>query len=565
MNERKEPICIEQFQDIIDLLSPCMDDYLFLFDLKKDYYFISDCALERFDIMDNHIWNATQVLKNFVHSEDYPLLQEELEKLRQKEKDFHNLQYRWLDKNRNPIWINCRGRMLFDEKGQPEFLVGCINEIGEKQKADNISGLLGESSLHYEMLKWEKKNLEGFMLRIGIDNFKEVNENKGMEYGDMVLRKTADCIAEVIRPGQKLYRIVADEFIVIDTTGGTTKEAKELYKQVRYKINDFMEENCYEVFYTISAGILDFSKVQANTYLDLMKRSEFALSQAKSGGKNKAYIYEEEEYKAFKKRRKLLLLMRLAINEDFKGFEVYYQPIMDIKKKHLVNAEALLRFHTEETGMVSPVDFIPILEESGLIIPVGKWVLQQAMAACSQIQKEIPGFKVSVNLSYIQVLKSNVLSEILNGIREYELPPESIVIELTESGFFESNENFIKFCKGLRENGVSLALDDFGTGYSNFHYLCNLNPNVIKIDRSFTLKALQNSNEYKLLNHMVDMTHSIDLKLCIEGIETGQELEKICQMEPDFIQGFYFGRPRPLPQFFEDYVNKEAGGQYADM
>lgn len=565
MNKRKETMCIEQFQDIIDLLSPCMDDYLFAFDLKKDYYFISDCALKRFDIKDNHIWNATRTLKTFVHSEDYPLLQEELEKLRQRKKDFHNLQYRWLDKNRNPIWINCRGKMLFDEEGQPEFLVGCINEIGEKQKADNISGLLGESSLQHEMLKWENKHIEGFMLRIGIDNFKEVNENKGMEYGDMVLRKTADCIAEVIRPEQKLYRIVADEFIVLDTMGGIPKEAKELYKQIRHKINGFMEENCYEVFYTISAGIMDFSKVQANTYLDLMKRSEFALSQAKSGGKNKSYIYEEEDYKAFKKRRRLLLLMRQAINENFKGFEVYYQPIMDIRKKRLGNAEALLRYYSEETGMVSPVDFIPILEESGLIIPVGKWVLQQALAACSQIQKEIPGFKISVNLSYIQVLKSNVLSEILNGIKEYKLPPESIVIELTESGFFESNENFIRFCKGLRENGVSLALDDFGTGYSNFHYLCNLNPNVIKIDRSFTLKALQNNNEYKLLNHMVDMTHSIDLKLCIEGIETGQELEQICRMEPDYIQGYYFGRPSPLPKFLEDYVSKEAGGQYADM
>ena len=213
-----------------------------------------------------------------------------------------------------------------------------------------------------------------------------------------------------------------------------------------------------------------------------------------------------------------------------------------------------MRFWTEETGAVSPVEFIPLLEESGLIIPVGKWILHQAMDACSKIRKTMPEFRISVNLSYIQVLKSNVLGEILSGMEKYDLDPGSIIIELTESGFLESDHNFIGFCQGLRENGILLALDDFGTGYSNFHYLYNLSPNTIKIDRSFTLKALNNDYEFNLLQHMVDMTHSIDLKLCIEGIETQQELQKISKMGPDYIQGYYFGKPCALPKFLEDHI-----------
>ena len=178
------------------------------------------------------------------------------------------------------------------------------------------------------------------------------------------------------------------------------------------------------------------------------------------------------------------------------------------------------------------------------------------MAACSKIQQYIPDFRVSVNLSYIQVLRSNVLNEILDGVSHYNLKKGSILIELTESGFLESNANFISFCDGLRKHEIPLALDDFGTGYSNFHYLYNLSPNTIKIDRSFTLKALNNDYEYNLLKYVVDMTHSIDLKLCIEGIETKTELDKICEMKPDYIQGYYFGKPCALEQFLDDFIEK---------
>ena len=554
MLEKFARISGEQYKSIIQILNPCMDDHLYILDMKNDFYCISASAVERFDIPATEIDNASVKLMEFTYPDDREALQEDIRQLSAKEKDFHNMQYRWLDREGEAIWINCRGRILHDEQGEPEFLIGCINEIGKKQKADNVSGLLGEFSFQNEIKGYEAQRLGGYILRLGIDNFKEINENKGMNYGDMILKKTAECISSLVTGRQKLYRIVADEFIVVDFDG-KVEEAEELYREIRKKIEEFIVGIGYEVFYTISAGILNLEDVDNQGYENLMKLSEFSLNEAKDRGKNTYYTYMKADYMDFQRKRKLIHIMRQSVNQNFVGFETYFQPVVDIKEGSLYGAETLLRFNTEETGFVSPVEFIPLLEESGLIIPVGKWVHEQAMAACSEIQKTFPDFRVSVNLSYIQVLKSDVLAEIIEGLEKFGLKEGSIVIELTESGFLESDANFIHFCNGLQENGIPLALDDFGTGYSNFHYLYNLNPNTIKIDRSFTLKALNNDYERNLLKHMVDMTHSIDLKLCIEGIETKIELDKICEMGPDYIQGYYFGKPCPFATFMNDFVS----------
>lgn len=553
--EKNKHDLIDNLLEVINIFNPCIDDYLYVLDFRNDFFYISPNAIERFNLSENQFYNVNDKLKDLVYPADFELLQKDLDQISSKEKNFHNLQYRWMDKKGEPVWINCRGNVLYTAEGEPEFLVGCINEIGCKQKADNVSGLLGESSLQNELKAADGERLSGFMLRLGIDNFKEINENRGMDYGDMVLKRTAECIQAVIGSNQKLYRIVADEFVVIDLNGGRVEDAVQLYKDIQGRIDCFIEENRYEVFYTISAGILNFSAVDDQSYYNLMRYAEFSLNEAKNGGKNKYYIYSQIDYDLFQRKKDIIHIMRQAVNHDFEGFEAYFQPIMDIGKNRLFSAETLLRFRTPETGVITPNEFIPLLEESNLIIPVGKWVLDQAMEACSKIQKKVPDFRISVNLSYIQVLKSNILEDILAGIERYQLKKGSILIELTESGFLESNTFFLNFCEGLKENEIPLALDDFGTGYSNFHYLYNLNPSTIKIDRSFTMKALSNSYEHNLLQHMIDMTHSIDLKLCVEGIETKQELNKICEMGPDYIQGFYFGKPYPLEQFMTDFVN----------
>ena len=550
---------VSQFCNIIEILDPCMDDFLYVYDIQDDYYCISPDATERFDMKEYQFHNVSETLKTFVHPKDFDMLQEDLQLVTEGKKSFHNIQYRWLDKEGKAVWINCRGQVTLDAAGRPEFLVGCINEIGKAQKADNISGLLREESLRQEIIERSSERMRGFLMRIGIDNFKEINENRGMDYGDMILHRTAECIQSVMEPEQKLYRIVADEYAILDFSGSTTAKARALYHKIRTEIDRFIEENGYEVVYTISAGILDLDEIETQNYDDFVKKAEFALNEAKSRGKNLCYVYEQSDYEAFLRKRMLIRLMRQAVNEDFKGFEAYFQPIMDVRNNSLANAETLLRFSGEETGMVSPIEFIPLLEESGLIVPVGRWVLHKAMEACSKIQEVIPGFRVSVNVSYVQILKSDIIADICEGMKEYHLAPGSIVVELTESGYLEMDTAYLqRFFRGLKEHGILLALDDFGTGYSNFQYLYNLSPDTIKIDRSFTLKALGNPAEYNLLQYMVRMAHSIQLKMCIEGIETAEELDKISQMGPDYIQGYYFGRPCPYDTFVSEHICEKS-------
>lgn len=569
----------EQMEYIVELFNPCMDDYLYVFDLQKDCYKISKHATERFLLPGDNFDDAAKAHHTFVYSEDQSRLDDELRRIMSGEIVFHNMHYRWLDRAGKPVWINCRGRVLNDADGKPHFLVGCINEIGQKQKADNVSGLLGESSLSAYVEQFEDGLPDGFFLRIGIDDFRDINGDFGMEYGDYILKSTADCIAENIKPSQRLYRILADEFMVVDFSGGDMEAATELYKNIRKSLDTFIEENGYKSVFTISAGAVDTAKT-SGTYENIMKLSEYALNTAKDQGKNRCYIYMQEDYDVFLRKKQITRQLHHAVNHGFEGFETYYQPIVDTKTRRLVGAEALMRFsmpercedgetkkeavcvgeddHDAEEKVrwerISPVEFIPLLEETGLIIPAGKWMLHQAISTCSRWQKYIPNFRININLSYVQVMKSRVLTEILTALRLYGLEPSAVGIELTESGYLDTNTHFQKLWDGLKKNGVLVILDDFGTGYSNLHCLGDLRPNYIKIDRSFTLKALNNQYEHDLMTQIITMTHKLDLTICVEGIETEDEFAKISELDPDYIQGFLFGKPQPAEEFYENLI-----------
>lgn len=569
----------EQMEYIVELFNPCMDDYLYVFDLQKDCYKISKHATERFLLPGDNFDDAAKAHHTFVYSEDQSRLDDEFRRIMSGEIVFHNMHYRWLDRAGKPVWINCRGRVLNDADGKPHFLVGCINEIGQKQKADNVSGLLGESSLSAYVEQFEDGLPDGFFLRIGIDDFRDINGDFGMEYGDYILKSTADCIAENIKPSQRLYRILADEFMVVDFSGGDMEVATELYKNIRKSLDTFIEENGYKSVFTISAGAVDTAKT-SGTYENIMKLSEYALNTAKDQGKNRCYIYMQEDYDVFLRKKQITRQLHHAVNHGFEGFETYYQPIVDTKTRRLVGAEALMRFSMPERcedgetkkeavcvgedghdadekvhwERISPVEFIPLLEETGLIIPAGKWMLHQAISTCSRWQKYIPNFRININLSYVQVMKSRVLTEILTALRLYGLEPSAVGIELTESGYLDTNTHFQKLWDGLKKNGVLVILDDFGTGYSNLHCLGDLRPNYIKIDRSFTLKALNNQYEHDLMTQIITMTHKLDLTICVEGIETEDEFAKISELDPDYIQGFLFGKPQPAEKFYENLI-----------
>ena len=556
MNWNNENVSrVLNYENLINILDECTSGCIYVYDLTNDYYTISHKALDIFALDSVSFDNAAEKLNEVIYPDDIEMLANDINRIKQNKSGRHDLEYRWYNKEKKPVWINCRGYIVH-EKNVPHYMIGCINEIGGRQKADDVSGLLGESSLRSYLEDYYAAFPSGYLLRLGLDDFKEINEKFGTEYGDMVLKKTAQCISSCIKPGQMLYRIVADEFVIVDFMGGTVDEACALYVRIRQQLQQFVEDNHYEVVFTISGGILNCADVWEKSYSNIMKISEFALNEAKRNGKNRYNIFTSKDYENFLRKKQITKILRQSILNHFEGFEAYFQPLFHAEDNTLYGAETLMRFHCAELGMISPAEFIPILEETGLIIPAGRWIMRQALACGKKIQRVIPNFQISINVSYIQIMKSDIISEIAAAIEEFEVNPANVVIELTESGLLESDPRFTSLWGSLKSEGIRLALDDFGTGYSNFHYLYELKPDIIKIDRSFTAKALSNEYDYNLLSLMSDMVHHLDLKLCVEGIETEEERIRLQQVGPDYSQGFFFGRPCPYKQFHDDFVAK---------
>lgn len=553
MNNEYPQLTVRQLCSVIKMFDSSADDYLYLYDLDNDYYYMSVHATEKFPLERNEFNNVIEEYRKICYPEDFSMLEQELKGIISGKNNGYNLQYRWIDKELNPVWINCRG-VVCKLKDSSRVLIGCANQIGAKQKADNVSGLLGQTSLEKYIQISSKIFKSGFVLRLGLDDFREINERYGIEYGDKVLKDTAECISGCLKGEQQLYRVVSDEFIIIDYLATGIDEAKSLYHSIRHAIDRYVESIQYEVMFTVSGGILDLATLEEKTYKNIMRYSEYALNKSKKNGKNQYYVFNYEDYNQFLMIKQLTQSLRKSAADDFKGYELYYQPLIDVVTGNVCGAEALLRYKSEDGNILPPNIFIPILEETGLIVPVGKWIINEAIKKCKEIQAVIPEFHVNINVSYIQVIKSNLVKDVTTAIEKYNINPSSIIIEMTESGLLESNKRYMKIWSALKERGVGLALDDFGTGYSNFNYMSQLEPDLIKIDRNFTAKALNNEYDYTMLTLIHKMVFNLGLKICIEGVETKGEVEKIKMMCPNFFQGYFFGRPCPYEDFVSQFV-----------
>lgn len=543
-------------EDLIELFAPCMDDYLYIIDLQKNTFKISQAAVNRFMISGNSFDDAVNSFQYFVYKEDRSMIAEDLQCIIEgKEKD-HNLYYRWLDKNGMPVWINCRGKVIDDKDGKPHYLIGCVNEIGDTQRADNVSGLLGERELRSYISSHIKDSSSEYLIYIGIDGFNAINGTLGVDYGNYVLKSVADCINSCLSDSQKLYHIVADEYMIIDLESHTKDDVMLLQKKICKKIEEFIISEKYKVVFTISTGII-YAKMLLKYYDEYRKIAVFSLKQAKSMGGNGVYFFEKEDYELFLRKEKIKSALRNAVANGFEGFDVYYQPIMDCDSGHMIGAEALMRFsmyQDKKKEPVSPVEFIPLLEETGLILPAGRYVLDKAVSMCHEMRQYVPEFKINVNISYIQMVKSDIWKDILSSIKQYDLPPECLCAELTESGYTDMTPYFYKLRKKFEEKNLQFVLDDFGTGYSNLHCIVNMKPNYVKLDKDFTAKAMSNARDFELLKKIVEMVHSVDIRICIEGIEKEEWYQKLKEIHVDYLQGYLFGKPCEKNQFLNKFI-----------
>ncbi|MBO5483725.1 MAG: GGDEF and EAL domain-containing protein [Lachnospiraceae bacterium] len=549
---------IQLYSQVFSLLSLCTDDYLFIYDLLEDKYVISDNVTNVFALEKSQFSNASVELEKVIYPDDFPLLQEDLQALKDGERTVHNLEYRWLGIDGRPVWISCRGQIVNNEQGQAAFLIGRISEIGRKSKIDGVTGLYRENSLKIALANYVlEENVCGYLLQIGIDNFKDINEKYGLEFGDVILANTAQCILEAAGCSGKVYRMNGDEMIVLVTEYPKEKEdpAKELYKKIRRLADQSISEGGYHLFYTISGGSVYFDGDTIVTD-KLIEQAGFALHQAKLKGKNTCVRYTQEDYDAYVHTLDVQESLRQDIEDDFRGFELYYQPVVDISKKQILGAEALIRWNSTKFGFMSPAEFVPLLEESGLIIPLGRWIAKTALQQCKIWKQKIPDFRMNVNLSFVQIKKSDALKDILELIEELEVDRKNVMFEVTESGELESG-NAIQVLRAFKNQSIHLAIDDFGTGYSNLRYVRNMTFDLLKIDQSFIRNIRENKYDYMVVKQFTELAHALELQVCYEGVETKEDLECVLELNPDYVQGYYFSKPVPASVFEENYL---AGG-----
>ena len=469
----------------------------------------------------------------------------------------HNLHYRWLDKEGLPVWINCRGIVINDQQGKAEYLIGCLNETGNKRRADNITGLLGGPEFLAYLCSQKEPISKGFLMHVGIDDFGAINSSRGADYGNYILKSVAGCMKACLSDKQRIYHLVADQYVIVDLDASSAEDAVALKEKITDKLHNFIVAENYEALFSISIGVIKAATFCEGTE-ECRKKFEFVLKQAKSMGKNGFYIFNQDDYEVFLHKGRIIAALRNAIVNNYEGFEVNYQPIVDCQTEQIIGAEALMRFSmiTEEgREFISPMEFIPLLEETGLIIPAGRYILNEAAAMCCEMQNYIPDFRINVNVSYVQILQGNVERDILDVIQKYALKPECLCVEMTESGFMDMTPSFCKFRKSLDAIGSSFVIDDFGTGYSNLHCIRDMNPSYVKMDRDFTAKAMNSARDYELYKNIIPMVHSINVRICAEGIEEREWLLKMKEMKVDYLQGYYFGRPCGKEQFLQQYVS----------
>ncbi|MBR0496855.1 MAG: GGDEF and EAL domain-containing protein [Treponema sp.] len=564
-----ENLELRQLEGLFTILNQCTDSFLFVFDLSADTYFISPYAKNLFNFPEEKLENASTNLMKIVYHEDQASLRSEIDLLKSGRRMEHNLDYRWVNKNGKPIWIRCRGKILPNNDENKRVLIGEVSIVADEDKTDLLTGLATESQLRIDFGSvWTKKqSVSGFILKVDIDNLGSINEQYGVMTGDVILSKVGDCCRKVCSGTAKAYKLSSDEFICMNLTGKSALVAQRMYENLRREISEAEHGLGYDIIFTVSGGMVAF--MNDSSQLDgLLRKVNYSIANAKRNGRNNLVTFNAVDYTQHLKTLDFQEKIRDSIRNDFAGFELFYQPVVDAKNLYLdadktvlnvIGCEALIRWTCPGYGILNPDEFIPILERTGMIVSVGRWILRTAFMQCAEWNRLQKDFHVSVNLSYIQVKKSDIIRDVETAMLISEVNPHNVTLELTESGYIDNGDELQALTEAFANLGVNVDIDDFGTGYSNLRYLQYLKASTLKLDYTFVQKATAgNEGDRKIIKHITQMAHELGMQVCMEGIEEKSDIEKLIEYGPDKFQGFYFGRPCNNIDFREHHLRLDV-------
>lgn len=454
---------------------------------------------------------------------------------------------------------------LKDADGKNYAICGISTDITERKQAerriiqqahyDNLTQLpnrfLALDRLN-QLLKDAKRNKDKVaVLFLDLDDFKKVNDTLGHEFGDKLLIEAAARLTKVIRKSDTVGRLGGDEFIIL--LKGLTS-AEHVQPVADNLINEFRRpvviEN-RELLLTSSIGIALYPD-DASTSSNLLRNADTAMYHAKSIGRNTYAYYTKEMNQDVARRLLIEEQIRNALEKD--EFEVYFQPQFSVKNKRLVGAEALLRWQNPSLGNVSPAEFIPVAEQTGLIVPIGRYVIEQSLTTLVKWQKLQPDLDISVNVSPRQFRDNGLVNFLAQMIKQNGIDARHLELEITEGVLMTGHKSIEQDLLMISQMGIKLAMDDFGTGYSSLSYLRKYPFNVLKIDRSFVSNLSAQSTDLALVKATVAMAEALGLNVIAEGVETEGQFNLLHDAGCDFIQGYLFGKPCQESAFVQQYL-----------
>lgn len=397
------------------------------------------------------------------------------------------------------------------------------------------------------------KEMKFALIFIDLDGFKEVNDSLGHDYGDLLLHQVATRLQSCITTKDTVARLGGDEFTLILEGVNSPDEASKIAEAVKSSLMQSIKVKKETVYVTASIG-LTFFPADGLTVEELVRRADQAMYLSKNKGRNRYefFSYAIEE-KATEKRR-LIEEIRTAIVKN--QFELFYQPIFSIDGKSVPKAEALIRWNHPERGLIGPNEFIPVAEKNGLINDIGQWVKSQAIQDTVQFNVlSEKAIQVSVNTSPLEIDRAGCwVDEWVVASKKYQLPANTILIEVTENTLMDPDSSIQRQLKRLSTINIDIAIDDFGVGYSSLAYLQRLDIDILKIDRSFINDIESNDNSIALVKAIITMAHNLDVMVVAEGVETQKQYDLLKQLACDYIQGYIFSKAITKQEFMEKYI-----------
>lgn len=532
--------------EVLRFLGQSSQDFLFLWEFQSDTLHFFGPVNRRFALhMREDSLCTLEDWNQIVYEYDRPLLKKELDEIRRGVKLEHNLEYRLVDRDGNRVWVGCQGRSQLDSSGTPVMMIGRVSDTILDRKVDPLTNVLNALKLPEDLNEILEAHMSGLLLLLGIDNLKTINIRHGREAGNRLLCLVAESLEGALDNRYRVYRLNGDCFAAVLTQTDKAR-AEQVYKQVRDRVSEYC---------TLSAGVAAFygnAAVDPNT---LCQYAEAALDRAKRLGKNTLAFFSPSDYAQRLSTLELQEELQTSVQQGFPGFSVCYQPQTQSVNYQIFGVEALLRYTSPTRGAISPSEFIPILEQTGLICPVGFWVLEQSLAQCRQWRSKLPQLHVSVNISYAQLSQENAAQVVLDALERSGLPGDALTLEVTESVQLQDYPTFNRIFYQWKKAGIEISVDDFGTGYSSLGYLKSLDISEIKIDRCFVSGIQHSTYNYRLLSNMVELARAAQIRVCCEGVETREELAALEQLRPDLLQGFLFDRPCTPEQFEASYLS----------